>query len=124
MFPGGRLSGDVKKAPSDWTFSENIDVVQLETRTSNPYSVNVWGAAQDGTFYVMAASGERRWVQNLMADPKVRLKVCDDIYEMTAAEVTDDATIDGVIEVLVTKYDFRPNEEQREEGKLFALTPR
>jgi hypothetical protein len=142
MFPGGRLSGDVKRAPSDWAFSESIDVVQIETRPSDPYSVNIWGAAKDGTFYVMAANRERRWVKNLMAfyvmaanrerrwvknlmaDPNVRLKVCDDVYEMRANEVTDEATIESVVEVLVAKYDFRPNAEQRAEGALFALTPR
>jgi hypothetical protein len=124
MFPGGRLSGDVKRAPSDWAFSESIDVVQIETRPSDPYSVNIWGAAKDGTFYVMAANRERRWVKNLMADPNVRLKVCDDVYEMRANEVTDEATIESVVEALVAKYDFRPNAEQRAEGALFALTPR
>jgi hypothetical protein len=124
MFPGGRLSGDVKRAPSDWAFSESIDVVQIETRPSDPYSVNIWGAAKDGTFYVMAANRERRWVKNLMADPNVRLKVCDDVYEMRANEVTDEATIESVVEVLVAKYDFRPNAEQRAEGALFALPPR
>jgi hypothetical protein len=124
VFPGGRLSGDVKRAPSDWAFSERIEVVQIETRPGDPYSVNLWGAAQDGTFYVMAASRERRWAKNLMADPKVRLKVCEDVYEMTAAEVTDEATIDRVIEALLAKYDFSPSAEQRAEGVLFALTPR
>ncbi len=124
MFPGGRLSGDVKKVPSDWAFSESIDVVQIETRPSDPYSVNIWGAAKEGTFYVMAGSHDRRWVQNMRADPNVRLKVCEDVYEMRAAEVADEATIESVIEVLAAKYDFIPNAEQRAEGALFRLSPR
>ena len=38
VIPGGQLSGVVAEAPERWT--SVADVVQLETRPSDPYSVN------------------------------------------------------------------------------------
>ena len=55
--PGGELSGSVASAPSDWSFTDEQENVQLETRPSDPYSVNVWGAGVDGSFYVAAGRG-------------------------------------------------------------------
>lgn len=125
IFAGGRLSGDVKPVPRDWTHAQAIPVVQLETRPEHPYSVNLWGVEADGVFYVMGANDERTWVQHLREDPLVRLKVCDDVYEMRATVVNDEGRIDAVLEALSEKYDgFRPTEAERAEGVLVALEAR
>ena len=38
IFPGGKLEGAEAAPPSDWRFSDAINTVQLETRSSDPYS--------------------------------------------------------------------------------------
>ena len=52
VIPGGTLAGDESGPPGDWSFSDAIDTVQVETRPTNPYSVNVWGVAVGRHFYV------------------------------------------------------------------------
>ena len=124
LFPGGRLSGNVKPAPTDWSFAADVEVIQIETRPDDPYSVNLWGVSHDDTFYVMSGDPESGWAANLLADPRLRLKVCDDLYEMRATPVEDAATRAAVLAAVEAKYDFVPPPEQVEEGLLFALSPR
>ena len=56
MIPGGELSGTVVPVPADWSFSDAIEIVQLETNPDDPYSVNVWGVGVGPIFYVASAS--------------------------------------------------------------------
>ena len=42
VFPGGELRGTVSSGTvSDWSFSDDTSTVQLETRPSSPYSINI-----------------------------------------------------------------------------------
>ena len=85
MVPGGELSGTVKPAPSDWSFTDSVETVQLETRPEDPYSVNVWGVAAGDAFYVASGRGESAaWAKHIAADPRVRLRVGEDLYELSA----------------------------------------
>ena len=38
--------------PDGWTFTNEVDTVQLETRPGDPYSVNIWCVAIEGALYV------------------------------------------------------------------------
>jgi len=124
MVPGGRLSGEVAPVPQDWAFTDSVDTVQLETRPSDPYSVNVWGVSAMGAFYVSAGDRENRWAQHIAADPNVRLKVGDAVYEMQAVEVKGKADRDALLQAMVKKYDFTPSPEQRERATLYRLEAR
>jgi len=75
MIPGGQLSGTVQPVPSDWSFSDEFDDVQLETRPSDPYSVNIWGVADGARFYIVSGRGlESAWAKHIDEDPNVRLR--------------------------------------------------
>ena len=123
VFPGGRLSGDVAPAPADWAFTDAVDTVQLETRPADPYSVNIWGTAAGGAFYV-AGRGDSRWIQNAAADPAVRLRVDGTVYELRAVPVDDDAELGGLLAAMKKKYDFEPDPEDRASSRAFRLEPR
>ena len=75
MVPGGALSGSVQPVPSDWSFSDAIETIQLETRPSDPYSVNLWGIGIGENFYVAAESSESRWASNIIRTPRCRSQV-------------------------------------------------
>ena len=124
LLPGGALGGEVVAPPARWSARDAYGTAQLETNPADPYSVNVWGAAAGGYFYVMAADRENRWAQHIADAPQVRLKVCEDVYELRAVEVTDAATRDAVIAAVRRKYDFEPTAEQRSRGTLFRMEPR
>ncbi len=125
-FPGGRLSGDVAAdLPDDWSFADAQETVQLETRPSAPYSVNLWGAGIGDRFYLASGGGgDARWVGYIAEDPNVRLRVGDTIYELLAVHVEDEAEGERFIAALTLKYDWEPSAEERENAWLFRLTPR
>lgn len=126
MVPGGELSGTVKPAPSDWSFTDSVQTVQLETRPEDPYSVNVWGVAAGDAFYVASGRGESAaWAKHIAADPRVRLRVGEELYELSAVRTTDEAELNAFIDAAKKKYDdFEPDERQRSEAILFRLEPR
>lgn len=124
MVPGGELSGSLKAIPADWSFSDAIETVQLETRPADPYSVNVWGVGLGSLFYVAAGDAESRWALHIAEDPNVRLKLGDDLYELHATHTTDASELDAFLAALKQKYDFEPEPDQRDEATLFRLEPR
>ena len=124
MVPGGALSGTVQPVPSDWSFSGAIETIQLETRPSDPYSVNLWGIGIGENFYVAAGSSENRWVSNISEDPSVRLRLGDDLYELRATRTKDPVELDAFLAALKRKYDHEPEADEREQATLFRLKAR
>lgn len=125
MIPGGELDGTPTPPPSDWSFSDSVDTIQLETRPSAPYSVNLWGVAVGSAFYVAAGDGEEStWARNIQVDPEVRLRIENRIYEMRATRVDDEAEKERVLSALKAKYDFEPEPDERSKAWLFRLDPR
>jgi hypothetical protein len=126
MVPGGELSGTVKPTPSDWSFTDSVETVQLETRPEDPYSVNVWGVAAGNAFYIASGRGESAaWAKHIAADPRVRVRVGNDLYELVAVRTADEAEMNAFLDAAKKKYeDFEPDESQRKEAILFRLEPR
>lgn len=124
--PGGKLRGELaSEVPTDWAFADAVKNVQLETRPSAPYSVNVWGAGIGKFFYLASGEGgESAWAQHILADPDVRLRVGDTIYELRAVRVEDDAQRERFLAALKRKYDWEPEPEAPEQAWLFRLEPR
>jgi len=123
MVPGGELSGPVQATPADWAFSNDHETVQLETRPTDPYSVNVWGVAIGDHFYV-AGSKDSTWVAHVTAEPAVRLRIDGAIYELAATPTEDEGEINAFLAAVEKKYDWESDEEQRENAVLFRLDPR
>ena len=124
MIPGGALSGTPTAAPSDWAFTDAVDTVQLETNPDDPYSVNVWGVAAGDAFYIGAGDRTSQWAANILANPLVRLRVDDALYDLRATEVTDDAERDVFLAAVAKKYDYTPDPEDRDAATLFKLSAR
>lgn len=124
--PGGKLRGKTaSEVPSDWAFADSVENVQLETRPAAPYSVNVWGAGIGKFFYVASGDGsESAWAQHILAEPEVRLRVGDTIYELRAVRVEDDAERERFLAALERKYAWEPEPGQSEQAWLFRLEPR
>jgi hypothetical protein len=103
-----------------------VKTVQLETRPSDPYSVNIWGVAMGSDFFVVSGRGmEAAWAQHIEADPNVRLRVGDDVYELRAVRVEATADRDLFLAALSKKYEeFDASEEQPSEATLYRLEAR
>ncbi len=125
--PGGEISGTLTPAPADWSKDAGAaeETIQLETRPSDPYSVNLWGLALESGYYVAAGrGGNSEWVEHIQGNPEVRLGVAEKLYELRAERVTDTSELDRFAAALEAKYDFEVTPEQRDEAWIFRLDPR
>jgi hypothetical protein len=108
--PGLWLKGNVVTTPvTDWSFTENIPVVQVQTQAWYllPHSVNINCLDYNGQLYLVSvypAGTRHSWNENVIRDPRVRLKIGDQIYDRTASLVTDPAEQEGVLEARHKKY--------------------
>ncbi len=121
MLPGGKLSGSTAEIPADWSLLREIDTIQLETRPADPYSVNIWAIGLGQLIYVHAGANHASWVQHMEADPRVRLRVGDQIYDLLAERVTGTDEFAQFADAYEVKYDRRPRNENVAEAYLFRL---
>jgi hypothetical protein len=124
LFPGGALEGQTSTTPASWSFTDDVKTVQLETRPADPYSVNIWVIAMGSNLYVHAGANRSTWVENMEADPNVRLRVNDSIYELAGSRVEDQEEFDRFSAAYEQKYARRPRNENVAEAYLFRLGPR
>lgn len=106
--PGLWLSGDVVKDPvENWDWVTDVahpvrgNTIMLETRTwyGVPYSVTILPTPRGEQLYIGGSARDARlerefpnykqWWANVERDPRVRLKIDGNIYEMTATLVHD-----------------------------------
>lgn len=123
IFPGGELTGAESEPPASWTFSDAIDTVQLETRPTDPYSVNIWITRVDAMVYVHAGANRAAWVEHIEADPNVRVQAGERIFPLRAARVRDAVEFARFSDAYEKKYERRPRNENVAEVYLFRLDP-
>ncbi len=124
LFPGGRLGGETRGAPPDWSFAGEYGTAQLETRPEEPYSVNLAYTVLDGQLYVNAGGTQTRWVENMSANPLVRLRVEGTIYELRAERVTSDEEIAAFAEAWLGQSVFRRDPLGYDEVWIYRLVTR
>ena len=94
VFPGGALRGEVvTERVRDWSFA-NDWFLDLETRLSDPYSVELNYVVDDGELYIDPAEG-RRWLDYIREDSRVRVRFGGKIYSATAVLVGRPGEIEG-----------------------------
>jgi hypothetical protein len=87
--PGPELTGTVVAEPVyDWSFADAIQVIQVETRPADPYTVNTWVTRAGGGIYLFAGTEDKTWIQNILADPRVRIRIDGRIHERSSVRVT------------------------------------
>ena len=60
----------------------------------------------------------------MIADPRVRLRIDDKLYERKAARVTEQSEIDEVVVLYKTKYDYERDPNDDGPAVLFRMDPR
>ena len=104
--PGLWLKGEPVTTPvTDWSFTDNIPQIKIQTQTPFllPHSVTIWCAVYNGNLYVTSYRG-REWVENIIRDPHVRLKIADRVFDRTLTLVNDPAEKAGVLQAKGKKY--------------------
>lgn len=85
------MTGTVETPPQDWSFVNEHPRCVLETRPSNPYSVNVACLSYERELYVPSNWARfKRWPRHIREDPRVRYRVAGRIYELRAVRIRSD----------------------------------
>ena len=124
VMPGGALEGQAEPTPSDWVWTDEVSTIQLETRPSDPYSVNIWVIAIGDNLYVHAGANRSTWIENMEVDPAVRIQIDGRVFELAASRVGEQSEFDAFSNAYEAKYSARPRNESVSEAYLFRLAAR
>ncbi len=103
--PGGVLWGEVREPPADWSFTDAIAEIQVQTHVGPlPWSVTTWVLADQGELFIAASECDRVWTHRVMADPEIRLRIDGVVYEMRARPETDRAVGARLAPIVLHKY--------------------
>lgn len=132
--PGGALSGEVGPAVvTDWSFAEDVENAQLESRPADPHSVNTWFAIVDSRLYVPTSMilgpkhpDGRSWVANVADDDRVRIRLGETVFDRRAVRVPDGSEEYRLARsALEARYEVAPAEDDPERVIwIFRLDPR
>jgi hypothetical protein len=108
--PGLWLKGNLVTAPvTDWSFTETIPYIKIQTESwyGLPHSVTINCMIANGQLYLVSpvpAGEHRSWDDNVMRDPRVRLKIGDNLYDRTLSVVADPSERQSVLQARKKKY--------------------
>jgi hypothetical protein len=130
--PGGVLWGETREPPADWSFTDRIGEIQVQTRIAGvlPWSVTTWVLADDEEHLFIAASDcDRVWTNRVKRDPDVRLRIDGVLYDLRAVPETDRAVAARLAPVVLAKYfgihaDTASWIPERNAGCIFRVGPR
>tara|TARA_B100000900_G_C20516628_1_gene690359 strand:+ start:839 stop:1282 length:444 start_codon:yes stop_codon:yes gene_type:complete len=120
----GALEGRVLPLPPSLDRITEDKIIQLETGTSEAYSVNLWVVEVSGYLHVYAGDNKATWVENMEQNSNVRLRSGDQIFELEATRVNDPDIFELFAEAWEAKYGNRPQNESVEQTYLYRLRPR
>ena len=86
--------------------------------------MKLWVLGVGPDLYVHAGANRATWVEHIEANPDVRLLVGENLYELQAVQVKDQAEFDRFAEPYEAKYGNRPRNENVSEVYLYRLEKR
>ena len=112
--PGLWLTGElVTERVADWSFSDQHEEIFIQTRTPwlIPHSVTAYCATYNDKFYLFSAyygggtfPDLRRWNQNVIRDPRVRLQIGEQLFDQALSYIDDEDIRTPVHQAFVDKY--------------------
>ena len=127
-FPGGPLRGEVVTDPvTDWSFTEEYQTIEVETRPSFPHSITTVCFTHAGQLYIPSRNPrEKRWPRYVLDDPRIRLRIGGQIYERRAVRVSDTLELEELFGALGRKYKRlqQAHLSKRPELWFFRVEPR
>lgn len=127
ILPGGQISGQMAEpgtVPADWSVVGDYGFFELETRPSDPYSVNIAYTVVGGVLYAYAGATETQWVKNMEEDPRVIIGMEGTLYPLRAARVTTPDEIEGFGAAWTSQNPFHRDPKGSDEVWLYRLGSR
>ncbi len=120
--PGGQLAGELGDAPIAW--NDVPKTVQLETRPTDPYSINIWSVGIGADLYVATSADGTTWSGFIAEDRSVKVRLSRRLYPLHAARVDDPAERARVAAAYLAKYDVDEDDGWVVQGLIFRLDRR
>jgi deazaflavin-dependent oxidoreductase (nitroreductase family) len=74
-------------------------------RTSGkPYQVKIWFTLDGDRIFLQTMDMRRQWIQNVLKNPKVSLRIGDEVFEGDVTPVSDPEEMRRVVELMKRKY--------------------
>ena len=112
--PGLWLKGNLVTSPvTDWSFTDGVSSVEVQTQTWYllPHSVTTYCVSYNGQLYLdsfyppgVEYPHGRSWNENVARDPHVRLKIGNNLYDVTLSHDTDPSDKAAVLLLVAKKY--------------------
>ncbi len=103
--PGGALWGETREPVADWSFTDAIKEIQVQTHVGPlPWTVTTWVLSHDGELFLAAGNCDRIWTHRVMDDPEIRVRIDGVVYELRAAQETGRAAGAALAPVVLAKY--------------------
>ncbi len=125
------LKGDAASFPADWTFADKHQTLLLETHPWYliPHSVTIFFVTDNGNLYLHAdyySAGQRfpggkSWTASVARNPKVRVKIGNQVFDGKAVLVTDPAEFNALFEDFRKKYPRSPFSDDRRRSDVYFL---
>lgn len=125
--PGGRLEGEDEPCPGDARPFASVREVELELAPEAPRSVRIWSVVVDDRLFVPGdfLTPIKRWPQQVVDDPRVRIRIDGRIYRCRARRVGDPDEIAALRREAARKYRLEAEGwAARSEVWWFELEPR
>ena len=122
MIPGGKLSGEVQRSPVDW--NDVPEVIQVETRLADPYSINIWAVGIGPDLYFATGEDGTKWSAYVAADNNVRARINDSLHEFNAINISNPAERKRVEVAYVSKYELDADDNWVTAGIIYRLNRR
>ena len=109
---GQWLRGDVvEPLPQEWAFTDDYQEVFVEVTPPYfiPHSVTIWCAHVDGKLFIGARDPDsKNWPGWMDKNRDIRLKIGDKLYDVTAADFSDEKLLEAVRLAYTEKYNLPP----------------
>jgi hypothetical protein len=104
--PGGALSGQAAAAPASWQgeLPSGRRICEIEARPAHPYSIQVECFLFEDKLHVQSHRWAlsswwpvQSWAAVLIANPDVRVRLGDELFDLRAVRVLDEAQRESVL---------------------------
>ena len=103
-----------------WSVADSTDTVQIETRLTDQYSINIWAASTGKDLYIATGPDGATWTSYIEDSPMVRLRVRQRVYLLKAISISDVAERKKVSSAYVKKYDLE-EDNWVNEARIYRL---
>ena len=103
---GGQLEGTPAPWPDDWSFTDDIDNILLETNSADPYSVTIWIVTTHDGAFIAASDKDAQWVENIQTDPNVIISITGQLINARATRATSTEELTVIAKAYQSKYDM------------------